>query len=188
MADPTAPGTFKQAMNNYESAKLGLYSAQNDQMHEVLFGGITLSYFDDATQSFVQDNNMPFTSQISQVNIDSSGQHTQDLLGAFPDLRDLDGNLLRFGANAQFFPADGIPMYDNGVIDLDALTGPTTLGYIFGGIFANAPNTQGVAGAVSGASNNIFEVRYAPVPEPSLLFIAPLAMLWTSRRSRRSIA
>src|SRR5687768_4058817 len=39
MADPQAPGTFKQAMNNYHSAKLGFYSEQADSMHHVLFGG-----------------------------------------------------------------------------------------------------------------------------------------------------
>ena len=49
------------------------------------------------------------------------------------------------------------------------LRGQTVLGYIFGGLFANAPNTQGVAGAVSGASNQIFEVVYSPVPEPATI-------------------
>lgn len=184
MDDPAAPGTFKQAMNNYHSARLGLYSQQNDQMHEVLFGGITLSYFDSATQAFVQDDDMTFTSQITQVNIDASGQHSQDLLGAFPALTDQTGNLMRFGAGAEFYPAGGIPMFDNGVIKLDELTGPTTLGYIFGGIFANAPHTQGVPGAMSGASNTIFEVIYTPVPEPCALAILLLPITLALRRSR----
>jgi hypothetical protein len=64
---------------------------------------------------------------------------------------------------------------------------PTTLGYIFGGIFSNAPHTQGVPGAVSGASNNIFEVVYTPLPEPgaaSILLIALLARY--HRRPRRA--
>jgi hypothetical protein len=171
MADPASPDTFKQAMNNYQSARLGMYSERDGSMHEVLFGGITLSYYDFASQAFVQDNNMPFTSQVTQVNIDAAGQHTQDLLGEFPALLDQSGNRMRFGADAEFFLADGIPTYDNGVIRLDELTGPTVLGYVYGGIFANAPHTQGVSGAVSGASNEIFEVVYTPVPEPAVGFI-----------------
>jgi hypothetical protein len=171
-------------MNNYHSAKLGLYSQQNDEMHEVLFGGITLSYYDSASQSFVQDNNLPFTSQITQVNIDSSRAHTQDLLGEFPALLDPSGNLMRFGAGAEFFVADGIPTFDNGVIKLDELsaTAPTTLGYIFGGIFANSPNVAGVPGAVSGASNTIFEVIYTPVPEPAGAVLVFMSSLITMRR------
>jgi hypothetical protein len=66
------------------------------------------------------------------------------------------------------------------VIKLDALSGPTVLGYVYGGIFANAPHTQGVPGAVSGASNEIFEVLYTPVPEPTaagLLLLFPALAL-----------
>jgi hypothetical protein len=182
MADPNAPDTFKQGMNVYHSAKLGLYSAQADQMHTVLFGGLTLEYFDDATQSFVRDDNVPFTSQISQVNVDANGNYTQDYIGSFPAITDQTGKLMRFGAGAEFFPADAVPMYDNGVINLDALSAPTTLGYIFGGIFSNAPNTQGVPDAVSGGSNQIFEVVYRPVPEPGCFAILIMPMLALARR------
>jgi hypothetical protein len=149
MADPALPATFKQGMNNYDSAKLGLFSESTNQMHEVLFGGISLTDYDRTTNTFFQDNNLPFVNQISSVVIDGNGNFSQHLLGEFPQILDLAGNRLRFGANAQFFLADGIPTYDNGVIKLDQLTGQTVLGYIFGGLFANAPNTQGVAGAVS---------------------------------------
>ncbi len=169
MADPALPGTFKQGMNNYDSAKLGLFSESTNQMHEVLFGGISLTDYDRTTNTFFQDNNLPFVNQISSVVIDGNGNFSQHLLGEFPQILDLAGNRLRFGANAQFFLAAGIPTYDNGVIKLDQLTGQTVLGYIFGGLFANAPNTQGVSGAVSGASNQIFEVVYSPVPEPATI-------------------
>jgi hypothetical protein len=188
MRDPAAPNAFKQAMNNYHSAKLGLYSEQADSMHEVLFGGITLHYYDENTQSFVRDDGLPFTNQITQVNKDSDGNYTQDLIGEFPVLLDQQGNRLRFGAGAEFFPADGVPTYDNGVIQLDALMGPTVLGYVYGGIFANAPHTQGVTGAVSGASNEIFEVIYTPVPEPGAAAATVLALVVVclSRRHRRA--
>ena len=185
MRDPASPDAFKQAMNNYHSAKLGLYSEQADSMHEVLFGGITLHYYDERLTSFVRDDGLPFTNQITQVNKDSAGNHTQDLIGEFPVLLDQQGNRMRFGAGAEFFHADGIPMYDNGVINLDALTGPTVLGYIYGGIFANAPHTQGVTGAVSGASNEIFEVIYTPIPEPAGPALVSVALVALLRRRAR---
>ena len=120
--------------------------------------------------------------------VDASGHYTQHRIGEFPEIDDASGNPLRFGANAQFFPAPGIPTYDNGVIKLDDLTTQTTLGYIFGGLFANAPNTQGVPGAVSGASNEIFTVVYTPVPEPAAwVLLLPgllIASMWACAQRR----
>ncbi len=158
MADPMAAGTFKQAMNQYHSAKVGLYSATQGAMHELLLGGITLKTYNDGTSTFVQDNNMPFTSQTTSVVVDSIGNYSQHLLGAFPELLDSEGNPLNFGANAEFFLAPGIATYDNGVIDLDLLHGETVVGHVFGGIVSNAPHVRGVEGAMSAASNRLFEV------------------------------
>jgi hypothetical protein len=187
MADPTLATTFKQGMNNYNSAKLGLFSESTNQMQEVLFGGISLTDFNRSTNTFVQDNNLPFINQITSVVIDQNGNYSQHLLGEFPQILDQSGNQLRFGAEAEFFLAPGVPTYDNGVIKLDALTKPTVLGYIFGGLFANAPNTQGVAGAVSGASNQIFEVDYSPVSEPAtmILFVCGAGSFAACVRRRR---
>ena len=156
MANATLPGTFKQGMNNYESAKVGLYSPSTGKMNEILFGGISLQYFDAASNSIVTDNNLPFVNDISSVVIDSAGNYTQNYMGQFPASYDLSNNLLRFGANAEFIQADGLTTYDNGVINLDSLTGPTVIGHIFGGIVANAPQTRVSPSTLSAASNQIF--------------------------------
>ncbi|HEX4413039.1 MAG TPA: hypothetical protein VH107_05380 [Lacipirellulaceae bacterium] len=162
MASASAPGTFKQGMNNYESAKVGIYSPSTGKMNEILFGGIGLQYFDAASNSIVTDNDLPFVNDISSVVIDSTGNYTQNYLGQMPGLYDLSNNLLRFGANAEFIPADGLPMYDNGVINLDLLKEPTIIGHIFGGIVANAPQTRVSPSTLSAASNQIFEVVLVP--------------------------
>ena len=47
-------------------------------------------------------------------------------------------DVILFGAEAKFFAAPGLPVYENGVIDLDALEDNTLLGYIYGGIAADA--------------------------------------------------
>lgn len=162
MADPAATGTFKQAMNQYHSAKFGIYSESQQTMHEVLMGGITLQYYDEDTDTFVQDDAMPNTSQMTSVSIDSAGNYSQHLLGSFPAIDDGDGNMLRLGANAEFFVAPGIETYDNGVIDFDSLpAGETMVGHVYGGLAANAPHVRGTPGAVSVASDMVFEVVVA---------------------------
>ncbi len=185
MADPAAAGTFRQGMNNYHSAKLGLFSESTGQMHQVLFGGITLVDYDPATQQFYQDDNLPWTNSLTAVVRDELGQYEQHLIGAFPELFDSNGNLLRFGANAEFLAMAGLGTYGNGIFNLDAITGPTVLGHIYGGLFANAPHVSGVPGAVSGASNIFWEVSLTPVPEPASFFLLALGSLGLLTRRRR---
>jgi hypothetical protein len=173
MADPANAATFKQGFNGYHSAKLGLFSEATGAMHELLFGGISLQTLDTSTQTVITDNAMPFINDITSIVIDSAGSYSQHWLGEYPMLVDQSGNRLRFGANAEFFLADGIQTYDNGVLKLDALTQPTVLGYIFGGLTSNGPHTRDpntgapVPGVISAASNRIFTVMYTPVPEPT---------------------
>ncbi len=190
MSDPVAPGTFKQAMNNYHSAKLGLYSSVRDQMHEVLFGGITIHEYDAMSGQIVRDDAMPFTSQMTSVVRDGEGNYAQYFLGAFPQLTDLTGNLLRFGSNAEFFLAPDIPTRGDGLIDLDSLSGETRVGYIYGGIVSNAPHVRNVAGALSAASDDIFEVWITVVPEPSGIaaMVVAIPLLVRRRQSARTIS
>jgi hypothetical protein len=102
---------------------------------------------------------------ITSVVIDADGNYSQHHLGFFPELVDDEQNRLRFGANAEFFRAPGIDAYENNVIQLDAISGETVLGHIFGGIMTNGPHTR--QGADSAASSLLFEVVLIPVPEPA---------------------
>jgi hypothetical protein len=177
MDDPNDPATFKQGFNGYHSAKVGLFSEAGGAMHEILFGGISYQTLDTSTQSIVTDAAFPFVNDITSVVIDSDGNYSQHWIGEYPVINDMTGNRLRFGANAEFFVAEGIPTYSNGVLKLDALTEPTIIGYIFGGLTSNAPHTRDpstgapVPGVVSAASNRIFTVVYTPVPEPTPLLL-----------------
>jgi hypothetical protein len=189
MADPAAPGTFRQGMNGYTCARIGLYSAAADVMHNVMLGGISLQEFDRATGEVVSDDLLPFINQATAVVRDPSGAYTQYLLDAeFPDIRDDQGNRLRFGANAEFFPAPGVPLYDNGTLRLDELTAPTTIGYIYGGLMADAAN-----GGETAASSFVFEVVLHPVPESTTLALLGVGALvigcaarWRQSRARAS--
>jgi hypothetical protein len=177
MDDPEAPDTFKQSLNGYHAAKLGLYSEASGDMHQLLFGGISLEYLNTQTGQIEMDDALPFVNDVSAIVIDSAGEYRQHRIGEYPVLNDLTGNRLRFGANAEFFLAEGIETYANGVLKMDEITGPTTLGYIFGGLTANGPHTRGIPPAASAASNQIFAVVYTPVPEPASFALALLTSI-----------
>jgi len=185
MDDPAAANTFKQGMNNYHSAKLGLYSPSLGEMHEILFGGISLQYRDETSGLVVPDNNLPFINDITSVVIDAAGNYTQYHMGYFPELTDLLGNRIRFGANAEFLPSGGISKFANGVIDLDQFTIATRLGHIFGGLVANAPHTRQSVSTLSAASNQVFEVWLIPVPEPGAAQVLVWLLVVFSRRAGR---
>lgn len=164
MADPADDDAFKQAMNLYHTAKISLYSESSNESHMLLFGGISLHYIDPETNQLSQDANLPFINQATSVVIDRDGKYEQHLLPEeFPEFYDSEsGNRLLYGTNAEFMLTDGISAHDNGVIKMDDISGPTTLGYIVGGIAADQPNN-----GFSAASGRIFKVVYTPVSAPS---------------------
>lgn len=185
-------GVFKQGMNLYHSAKLGLFSEQDGSMHELLLGGITLQEYLPAdpgadASGFVTDNRLPNTNQISSVVRDASGSYQQHYIGEYPELFAEDGSRLRFGSNAEFFLADGIETYENGVIKFDELAGTTTVGYIYGGLIANAPHVFGNPTGLSSASGEVFAVVITVVPEPSTLVIAIGLLVCLGGRNGRAV-
>jgi hypothetical protein len=153
----TDSGAFKQAMNQYESGKIGIYSQNSGEMTEVLLGGISANTFDPNSGQLSYDDNYGFNRQITAVSRDSSGNYQQQYIADFPDIYDGHANLLYFGANARFFPAPGINVFSDDIINVDALTTETVLGHMFGGIAADQPNFGNTV-----ASSFIFEVRYIP--------------------------
>ena len=164
MANPNLPWTFKQGMNNYHSANLSLFSERTGDMYVLLFGGITLQFYDQDQQQFVYfpSSNpyfLPWTSQITTVRINSCGHYDQILMDEeFPALA-LDGKRLYFGAEAEFIPLEGLGTYENGVLKLDKILKEkeTVIGYIFGGIVTNG-YAVGIDGTITNATNQIFEV------------------------------
>ena len=154
----TEPDVFKQAMNQYESGKIGLYSESSGEMTQVLLGGISANTFDPATEQLTYDENNGFHRQITAVLRDVSGSYQQQYITEFPDIYDGNGKLLYFGANAKFFPAHDVPLLTDDIIDLDSLTTETVVGYMFGGIAADQPNFGHTV-----ASSMIFEVTYTPL-------------------------
>lgn len=146
----TVNNTFQQYYNHYHCAVLPLYSASNNEMHNVFFGGIA-QYFDSAGV-LVQDINVPFVKTIARVTRDASGTMAEYKLPIeMPSL---------LGTGSEFIPIESVPHFSNEVLKLDDFSSDSTLvGYIFGGISSTAANIFFTnTGSQSSASNLLFKV------------------------------
>jgi hypothetical protein len=158
--NPNDPDTFMQAMNQYYCPSFGLYSTGSKEMYVVLPGGISYGYFSNG--QFETDDEDPFINQVTTVKIDKYNTFTQYLMNnEYPVIASTGtnpGNPLLFGAEAVFLPSSNMPLFTNGVIQLDALPSgvPIVIGYIVGGIMSTLPNTN--TQADSTASPYVFAV------------------------------
>ena len=199
MLDPNNPNTFAQAMNNYSCANMGLYSLKKDRMYTLLFGGISASMFSDGSSCNTNPNpqcncctawlpskgnifttccNLPFSNDVTTVEIDSQGVYRQYLMsGTYPTINSFppivpsftpktcSGDPLQtiyyFGANAAFIPTEELPTFPNGVVSLDQLgENPVFVGYILGGIASTILDTNSTTDSQS--SPYIFKVTISP--------------------------
>ncbi len=146
----TVNNTFQQYYNHYHCAVLPLFSATNNEMHNVFFGGIAQYY--DSSGVLVLDNNVPFVKTIARVTRNSVGTMAEYKLPVeMPSL---------LGAGAEFIPIKSVPKFNNEVLKLDDFTSDSTLvGYIYGGISSTAANIFFTnTGTQSSASSQIFKV------------------------------
>lgn len=162
MADPSLSSTFKQGMNNYTCATVGLFSKKERDMYNIFFGGISYGFFVDGV--FQTDSELPFINQVTTIKIDKHGHFKQYLMKEeYPVILSTNsnpGNRLLFGAGSAFILADDLPIYPNGVIKWDKLFSKChskrCIGYIVGGIQSTVPNTS--VPSDSAASPYIFKV------------------------------
>ena len=186
MANADDPSTFRQGINQYSAANLGLYSRNEDSQTNLIFGGISAIILDPSGQPYYvnPDNDpnqafsYPFTSQIAAIQQQADGSWSQSIAGSFPNLKDADGQALTFGASSTFMPlAPGqdrrVRYLADGVLDLDRLQSRSQpgdavlVGYVVGGIASQVGNdfndlsTYGSTIA-SAASSEIFQVLITP--------------------------
>jgi len=141
---------FEQLLNLYHSAHLPAYSAADNRMSNVFFGGIGRYYF-DANDQLIDDTNVPFVNTISRVERFADGSMEEMAIGEMPAL---------LGSGAEFIPDPTVPMIGDNIIDLDALVGDTVLaGHIVGGIQSTARNIFFINdGTQSDATTRVFRV------------------------------
>jgi hypothetical protein len=141
---------FSQYYNHYHCATVPLYSASEQTMHNLFFGGIAQYY--DLNGLLVQDDEVPFVKTIARVSQTADGKMAEYKLPVeMPAL---------LGAGSEFIVSPSIAEYPNGVIKLDELSADSTLlGHIYGGISSTAPNIFFInEGDLSEASTQLLEV------------------------------
>lgn len=146
----TVNNAFAQYYNHYHCAFMPVYSATNNEMHTVFFGGIAQYY--DSLGTMVQDNNVPFVKTIARV--------TRNQNGAMAEFKLPVEMPVYIGAGSEFIKNNNMPSYPNEVLQLDNLPNDTNLvGYVFGGINSTAANIFWVnTGAESTASAILYKV------------------------------
>lgn len=187
MDDPAAPATLRQAFQIYHCAKVGLFHRATREMHMILFGGLTILEHDPATGTFTRDDQAPFTNQCGVVVRRGDGSFRQFFLPTrFPMITTADGKELRFGTNAEFFPAPDAPMMHPKVLDLASIRREQVIGHVFGGIVADAGN-----GGITGASGRVFEVVLTPLDLPPAVAISTppglVSLQWTAGADDRYV-
>lgn len=164
--DKDDPNTFKQGMNHYISATMGLFSEKLGKMYTVLFGGISDGFF--VGGDFHKVNDLPFIDQVTAIELNENDQFSQIYLNntTFPTIPTLNGAPGIFGTSAQFFPANPEVGLDQ-VFDLDDILDKqeeTLVGYIVGGIVSTVPQTANNNQLVTtAASPCIFSVYVSPI-------------------------
>ena len=136
---------FNQYLSHYHSASIAFFDSQNKEMHSLFLGG--LSQYDYENEKLIKDDLVPFVKTISLL--------TQNNKGAYTEYK-LNQSMPAFlGSSAEFWFNPDIPQIQHEIIDLNKLTGDTTLlGYIFGGIESNTQNPF--------ANNTISQTRANP--------------------------
>ncbi|MEO6693700.1 MAG: T9SS type A sorting domain-containing protein [Ignavibacteria bacterium] len=143
--------SFEQKLNQYTCAHLTAFSSATGSMHTSFFGGMSLYYYNESTQTLEVDSLIPFTDDITTLS-KYPGGNTMEYLSdhKMPAL---------LGTNAQFIMNNSVPHFDNEVIKLSQISGRTFVGYIYGGIRALLPNN-----GLSYPSEYIFKVYITPEP------------------------
>jgi hypothetical protein len=142
---------FNQYLSNYHSAKTFLYDSLSNNMHSLLFGGMSQYYYQDG--ALIQDNQVPFVNTISRLTRSANGTLSEYQLPI--EMPGLNGSSAEFLLNVQ------LPHYHSEIIKLSEIDSDTILlGHIFGGI--NSPSQNPFANNITettSANNSIYSIK-----------------------------
>jgi len=146
---------YQQFFSQYSTAHFSLYDRHSGDNYAVLMGGISLYTYSDG--QLTEDTTLPWTDNVTSVVQSPDGSFQEYIMPTIPS--PTPGGTGFYGAYAGWFQNPALPTYCNGVIQLDKLTGPTVVGYMFGGIhsIAGLPPPGGTS-----ASNVVFQIVLTP--------------------------
>ena len=170
-ADASDPDTFKQGFNIYHSAAMNFWSADRAENWMVILGGMGYQVLDEG--ELFEDYTVPYSNEVLAIRFapgellddddDVWSQHFPDC--SYPEIIDAaSGRVYHFGSEMALMPVIDNDEY---IYDLDTITEPTHVAYIYGGIVSPGQNRLDQTYQQTYASNRIFRVNIAPaIPCP----------------------
>ncbi len=152
---------YKQFFSQYSGGHVALYDSRTGTTDTLLLGGISLYNYDPSTGALTSDTGLPFVNDVTTLSQNRSGAFQEYImpnqlpsnLGPFHN----SGETNLYGAGAAFFANPDIPVFKGEVLDLARINGPTTLGYMYGGIVADTGNFGN-----SVATGAVFKITITP--------------------------
>jgi len=143
----TLDNSYRQMSNIYSAANLQMYDSVNDLMYTTIFGGI-------GDTSVPGGDSATFTQQVLTVKRTNATGATTGMYNT----NNLPGYA---GSEALFIRAQAAQLYNSnphGIIDYNKLpAGATVVGYIYGGILSNGPESDPSANPTL-ASGTVYKV------------------------------
>lgn len=175
-----------QLLSQYDTAAIQLFDNRGGSgtIYTTFFGGISQYYWDDATKSLKRDplnlnktdakDGLPFINSVSTLKMPTSTDSGIQYLhlgatfppsSAIPSCTGTNGNTSApyGGTECKFVIASGTPLATEGVLQLSAITSPSVVGYMVGGIASTAPYPNGA----TCASNMFYQVTLNPAQPTS---------------------
>jgi hypothetical protein len=140
---------YTQVMSHYNCAHLPVYDSVSKKMHTVFFGGMSFNDYNPVGNTVAQDTGVPFISDVTCFTIKPGNLCEEAIMPL-----QLSGLL---GSNAKFVPNTNLTWYNNGVLNINSLTGKTLAGYFLGGIRGQMANLGS-----SFANDTIFRIYIQP--------------------------
>ena len=158
MDSPNDVNALRQGFNAYNSGRLTLWSESRQENWFLTFGG--LGYQVMWNGELYPDPSIPYSNDVMAVRYaPESNEWSQHLLGAtYPEIYSSTGELYFHGTESLTIPR--VSTTPEGLYDLDSITQPTVVAWIYGGILST-----GQAIVTSGetfASNYLFRVVIEP--------------------------
>jgi hypothetical protein len=176
-----------QLLSQYDTAAIQLFDSRGGSgtIYTTFFGGISQYYWDDATKSLKRDplnlnktdnpkDGLPFINSVSTLKMPTSNDTgiqylhagaTFPPVSAIPTCTGSSGNTSApyGGTECKFVIASGAPLATPGVLQLDAITSTSVVGYMVGGIASTDPYPNGA----TCASSMFYQVRLNPAQPTS---------------------
>ena len=148
---------YQQYFSQYSTAEVLLHDRGSRSMYDILVGGISLYYYNDGV--LTEDLELPWVDNVTSLVRFRDGEFQEYSMTPIRPVT--PGGTGYYGAGAGWFGNQALPQYRNDVIRLHQLSGPTVLGFMYGGIYSTVAAT-GNTFSETGASNQVFQITLTP--------------------------